>query len=77
MTPDHAAQRQAAAANCSADLLRELKHAHQIIQNALNLMTIDQKFHWCEANARDGVDGDGITRYHERETVIKRAGCLA
>jgi len=77
MTPDQAAIRQALLDNSRAELLHELQHAHQIIQNALNLMTNEQKFHWCEANARDGVDGDGITRYHERETAIKRAGCLA
>nr|WP_315594622.1 hypothetical protein [uncultured Cupriavidus sp.] len=44
MTPDQAARRQATAANCSAELLQELQNAHQIIQNALNLMTTDQKF---------------------------------
>jgi len=77
MTPDQPATRQATLDNSRAELLRELQYAHQIIQNALNLMTIDQKFSWCEANARYGVDGDGITRYHERETVITRAGSLS
>jgi len=65
--------RQAIAENANAELLRELRHAHKIIQNALNLMTTDQKFEWGEANARDLVDGDGITRFYEREAVLKRA----
>lgn len=70
MTTQQACIRQAAAENKNAELLRELRHAHQIIKNALNLMTLDQKFDWGTANARDGVDGDGMTRFHEREAVI-------
>lgn len=73
MTPDQASLRQAAATNCSADLLRELQHAHRIIQNGLQLMSVTQKDVWAERNARDGVDGEGTTRYHERAAVIARA----
>lgn len=68
-----AAGRKSPQINANAELLRELRYAHKIIQNALNLMTTDQKFAWGEANARDLVDGDGITRFYEREAVIKRA----
>ncbi|CAG9177635.1 hypothetical protein [Cupriavidus pampae] len=77
MTADQATQRQASAVNCNAELLRELRHAHQIIHNALNLMTTEQKFAWGEANAGDLVDGDGITRFYEREAVIKKASAAA
>lgn len=73
-TADQARIRQAVIENRNAELLRELQHAHQIIRNALNLMTTDQKFDWGAANTRDGVDGDGITRFHEREAVLVRAG---
>ncbi|KWW37888.1 hypothetical protein ACUXAV_000223 [Cupriavidus metallidurans] len=73
MTPDQASLRQAAVTNCSADLLRELQHAHRIIQNGLQLMSVTQKDVWAERNARDGVDGKGTTRYHERAAVIARA----
>jgi len=54
------------------DLLAELQHAHQIIANALNIMTIDQKIAWAMKNARDGVDGEVTTRANERAAVIAR-----
>lgn len=54
----------------NADLLGELEVAHQIILNALALMTSEQKAEWGKKNAADGVDGEGITRFHERATVI-------
>lgn len=65
-----------AAANLAVtapDLLAELRAAHQIIRNALNLMTADQKIEWSRANDRDGVHGVGITRANEREAVIAKA----
>lgn len=73
MTADQATQRQASAANCNAELLRELRHAHQIIRNALNIMTPAQKEKWAKRNDRDGVTGEGTTRFFERESAIKRA----
>ena len=73
MTPDQATERQAAAVNCQAELLRELQHAHRIIQNGLQIMSVLQKSVWAERNARDGVDGEGTTRFHERAAVIERA----
>jgi len=54
-------------------LLEELRAAHQIIRNALQIMTTPQKNEWARANARDGVDGDGATRAHERDAAINRA----
>lgn len=57
----------------SPDLLAELRAAHVIIRNALNLMTTEQKANWAGMNERAGVAGEGATRAHEREAVIKRA----
>ncbi|WP_375591563.1 hypothetical protein [Chitiniphilus eburneus] len=54
-------------------LAAELQHAHHIICNALNLMTLEQKLRWGERNATDGVDGEGITRAHEREAALNMA----
>jgi transcriptional regulator with XRE-family HTH domain len=57
----------------ASDLLNELKAAHVIIRNGLNLMTMEQKYQWGEVNARDGVDGEGVTRANERLAVIAAA----
>lgn len=54
-------------------LLHELEAAHRIIRNALNLMTPEQKAAWGRMNARDGVDGEGVTRANERHLVIALA----
>lgn len=54
-------------------LLQELEAAHQIIRNALNIMTPEQKTAWWHMNERDGVDGEGITRANERAEVIAKA----
>ncbi|HBD35944.1 hypothetical protein [Cupriavidus sp. UBA2534] len=73
MTPDQASLRQAVLANRNEELLRELQHAHRIIQNGLQIMSVTQTSVWGERNARDGVDGEGTTRYHERAAVLARA----
>lgn len=54
-------------------VLDELVAAHQIIRNALAVMTTEQKVEWGRLNARDSVDGEGVTRANEREAVIKAA----
>lgn len=54
-------------------LLAELEAAHRIIRNALAIMTTAQKAAWGRLNARDGVDGEGVTRANERETAIYKA----
>jgi len=54
-------------------LLAELRSAHQIIRNALNLTTADQKPAWAKANERDGVIGEGTIRANERPDVIAKA----
>lgn len=55
------------------ELLEELTASHAIIINALQVMTTEQKAEWGRLNAEAGVDGDGITRYHERAAAITRA----
>ncbi|PVY81087.1 MULTISPECIES: hypothetical protein [Cupriavidus] len=77
MTPDQAAIRQAVLDNSRAELLRELQASHRIIRNMLGLLSPSQTAVLAERNARDQVDGEGITRAHEREAVIRRAGGAA
>jgi len=77
MTSDQAAIRQAVAANTQSELVRELQAAHLIIRNMLGLLSVSQKTVLAQRNARDDVDGEGTTRAHEREAVIRRAGGVA
>ena len=55
------------------DLLYELEAAHQIIKNALSLMSAAQKNAWARKNQCDGLIDFGATRANERETVINKA----
>lgn len=55
------------------ELLSELQAAHQIIRNALAIMTVEQKSTWAKKNAADGVDGEGATRANERAAAIAKA----
>ncbi|WP_137923918.1 hypothetical protein [Cupriavidus sp. 2SB] len=55
MTPDQAAQRQAAVVNDHEKLLRELQIAQIIIGNASQLMTISQRLVWGERNANSAA----------------------
>ncbi|MCO8625166.1 hypothetical protein KGP96_07510 [Burkholderia multivorans] len=48
----------------------ELRAAHLIIRAALSVLTFDQKIAWSNANERDGVNGEGITRADERQAAI-------
>ena len=59
-------------AQINADLLAQLQAAHQIIRNALNIMTASRTA-WAVKNVRDVVDGEGATRANEREAVINKA----
>jgi len=77
MTPDQAAARQAVLDNSRAELLRELQASHRIIRNMLGLLSVSQKLVLAERNARDGLTGNEVTRTHEREAVINRAGGMA
>ncbi|MGT0248052.1 dATP/dGTP pyrophosphohydrolase domain-containing protein [Burkholderia pyrrocinia] len=52
------------------ELRVELRAAHVIIRNALGVATFDQKIAWGNANERDGVIGEGVTRAHERQMAI-------
>ncbi|MGT2453752.1 hypothetical protein ACU4GI_10825 [Cupriavidus basilensis] len=73
MTPVQAAARQAAQYNIRQDLLREVGLAHEIIRIALSIMTPEQRAEWGKRNALAGIDGEGITRHHERAAVIALA----
>lgn len=73
MTPTQAAIRQADAESSRAAVLRELQLAHEIIRNALALMTAAQRTDWALLNAASGNDSEGTTRFHERAAVIARA----
>lgn len=53
------------------ELLSELQAAHQIILNALQIMTPKQKDAWAKANG-DLIES-GTTRFHERAAVIAKA----
>lgn len=57
----------------TADLLRELQLAHEIVRNALSLMTPAQRTDWALLNVASGNDSEGTTRFHERAAVIARA----
>lgn len=50
----------------------ELRLAHQIIRNALNIMTPVQKNKLARMNELDGCDGEGATRANERLLVLDR-----
>jgi len=54
-------------------ILSELKAAHQIIKNALAVMTVAQKSEWAQRNDADGLVDLGATRAHEREAAISEA----
>ncbi|WP_454752104.1 hypothetical protein [Cupriavidus necator] len=73
MTQDQAVARQAGRENLQRQLLSELQLAHRIIQNALAIMTPEQKSEWAARNILSGNDSEGTTRAHERETVIAKA----
>ncbi|MDN7430553.1 dATP/dGTP pyrophosphohydrolase domain-containing protein [Burkholderia sp. AU45388] len=52
------------------ELRDELRAAHVIIRTALSVLTFDQKIAWSNANERDDVSGEGITRAFERQAAI-------
>jgi hypothetical protein len=57
----------------AAALLRELKYAHQIIKNGLNIMNIEQKNKWAKANESSGCGDEEATRAHVRDAIINQA----
>ncbi|MGS0981207.1 DUF550 domain-containing protein [Burkholderia glumae] len=52
------------------ELRNELRAAHVIVRTALSVLTFDQKIAWSNANERDDVSGEGITRAFERQAAI-------
>ncbi|WP_275923750.1 hypothetical protein [Burkholderia sola] len=59
------------------ELRDELRSAHVILRNTLGVATFDQKLAWGNANERDGVIGEGVTRAHERQMAINSGVGLA
>ena len=55
------------------DLLAELIAAHEIIVNALRVMSSEQKRALARQNEAAGIAGEGIARYCERAAAIARA----
>ena len=64
-------------AAAAPELLDELRLAHEIIRNALNLMTTDQKIEWSRINEKAGLITDGATRARERLAAISKAAGAA
>ena len=58
------------------DLISELEMAHQIIRNALSIMTPLQRSKWAWQNSSDKCDGEGTTRANERIAIICSAKIL-
>lgn len=61
----------------NAEIAAELIAAHQIIHNAMELLTPRQRHELARRNAHDGVSGSDIARSGEREAVIRRATVTA
>lgn len=57
-----------------AELIDELATAHQIILRALNCLTGDARGEFLRTLKEDGLDGEGLTRYHERKDLLTRVG---
>lgn len=53
--------------------ITELRKAHRIIHNALQLMSQDQKNAWAKANSKAGLIEEGPTRANERMSVLNKA----
>lgn len=60
--------------NIENELRDELRAAHTIIRTVLTVLTFDQKIQWSNANERDNVSGEGMTRADERKDAIERGG---
>lgn len=59
--------------SAATELLSELEKAHQIIANAMRIMTPEQKQQWAEVNDDADLIESGTTRYHERRKAIANA----
>lgn len=54
-----------------ASALAELEASHQIIKNALNIMTQKQKAEWAKKNEASGIVSEGTTGANERLAAIQ------
>jgi hypothetical protein len=59
--------------SAATELLSELEKAHQIIANAMRIMTPEQKHQWAQVNDGAGLVESGTTRFHERRKAISNA----
>lgn len=60
-----------------AELITELRHAHEIIQLALSHVPAEARSPWFLAIDDAGLCGDGVTRFHERKSLLARVGGAA
>ncbi|WP_185658168.1 hypothetical protein [Burkholderia sp. Bp8992] len=70
----HATGRVGRMKNFENELRDELRAAHTVIRTVLTVLTFDQKIQWSNANERDNVIGEGMTRADERKDAIERGG---
>lgn len=57
-----------------AELIAELRNAHEIIKLAMNHVPADARSKWLLAIDDAGLCGDGVTRFHERKKLLDRVG---
>lgn len=55
-----------------AELITELRNAHEIIKLAMNDVPASEKSPWFLAINDAGLCGDDITRFHERKDLLAR-----
>ena len=62
--------------NAIVAALNELRAAHEIIGNALRLMSMEQRTAWARLNDEAGLLEAGTTRANEREAAIAALSAL-
>lgn len=60
-----------------AELVNELDMASQIIVRALSCLVGDARAEFLRTLKEDGLDGEGLTRHHERKNLLARVGAAA
>jgi alkylated DNA nucleotide flippase Atl1 len=57
-----------------AEVITELRNAHEIIKLAMNHIPADARSPWFLAIDDAGLCGDGVTRFHERKAALANVG---
>lgn len=57
-----------------AELIIELRNAHEIIKLAMNHVPAAARTPWFLAIDDAGLCGDGVTRFHERKAALANIG---